>query len=153
MQRIAHRGLWCLRLVSAFLCFASIAPVAAMADDAGDVRARLEQWVLDFNAGRARQACDLFSRELVSDVRGQGEADYARRCALITEAIGDGQRRFRYDLQIKEILAGRELVVVRLRWTLHVLPQNVRSVETGIDVFKKEADGAWRIVRYMAYEE
>jgi len=35
--------------------------------------------------------------------------------------------------------------VVRLTWTLFITPLNVTSVEPGIDVFRKEADGQWRI--------
>ncbi len=39
----------------------------ATADDAGDIRARLEQWRDDFNASRAHKVCDLFSIEAVSN--------------------------------------------------------------------------------------
>ncbi len=51
----------------------SLLPAAALADDAADIRARLEQWTEDFNAKRAEPVCDLFSKELLSTVRGQGD--------------------------------------------------------------------------------
>lgn len=142
------------RLAASALLAAAACWIAhpAAADAAADVRARLEQWIADFNAGRRDEACDLFSRQLVSDVRGQGEADYARRCELISRALRDGRRTYRYAVRIKEVLPLGDAVVVRLDWALHIAPEDVRTVESGLDIFRKEADGAWRIVRYMAYE-
>jgi ketosteroid isomerase-like protein len=134
--------------IVAALSFA--APAAA--DDAADIRARLEQWTTDFNEGRAEAACDLFSKELVSDFRGQGEAGYDTRCSLITKAIGDPSRKFHYDLEIKEIIVEGNLGVVRLVWRSQITPPNVTTEEPGIDIFRKEADGTWRIIRYMAFE-
>lgn len=130
-----------------------LAPLAARADSAAEIRDRLLQWTEDFNAGRKVEACDLFSKTLVSDFRGQGEADYATRCRLITTAIDNPDRKLHYKPEIKEILVSGELGVVRLDWSSTVTPGNVTTIEPGIDIFKKEADGKWRIVRYMAYEE
>lgn len=125
----------------------------AGADDVAEIRSRLKQWTEDFNAGRKERACDLFSKDLISDFRGQGEANYATRCALITKAIDDPSRTFRYQLDIKEIITGADLAVVRLVWTLEVTPPGKKERESGMDIFRKEQDGAWRIIRYMAYEE
>jgi steroid delta-isomerase len=124
----------------------------AAADDAAEIRARLEQWTQDFNAGRKDAACDLFSKELISDFRGQGEANYATRCALITKAIDDPSRKFHYQLHINEIIPKADLAIVRLNWTLEVSPPGQKEVEVGMDIFRKEADGVWRIIRYMSYE-
>jgi steroid delta-isomerase len=124
----------------------------AAADDAAEIRARLTQWTKDFNAGRKNAACDLFSKELISDFRGQGEANYSTRCALIAKAIDDPAQKFQYQVQIKEIITSAELAVVRLDWILEVSPPGQKEVETGMDVFRKESDGVWRIIRYMAYE-
>jgi len=130
--------------------FAMAKPAAA--DDKADIRARLVQWTADFNAGRKDAACDLFSKQLVSDFRGQGEANYTTRCALLAKAIDDPDRKFRYQLHIKEIIISGELAVVRLDWTLDISPPGQKTFEPGMDIFRKEKDGAWRIIRYMAYE-
>lgn len=125
----------------------------ALADAAGDIRARLLQWTADFNAGRKAEACELFSTTLISDYRGQSEAGYEARCRLLEKAIDNPARRFRYDDPlIKEIIVSGDLAVVRLEWTMSVTPGEIRVVEPGIDIFRKEADGRWRIIRYMAYE-
>lgn len=143
------------RLSSALLAMSLsvLVSTSVAADDATAIRARLDQWTKDFNAGRKDAACDLFSKDLLSDVRGQGEADYTRRCDLITKAIDDREKKFHYDVKIKEILSANDVVIVRLDWTLRVLPANPTTVESGMDIFRKEKDGVWRIIRFMAYED
>jgi hypothetical protein len=40
---------------------------------AAEIRARLKQWIQNFNAGHKDAACDLFSKELFSKFRGKGK--------------------------------------------------------------------------------
>lgn len=123
----------------------------ARADDAADIRARLQQWAASFNGRDKASACDLFSKSLISDVQGQGEADYETRCRIISKALDDPQRAFHYDLDIKDIIVDKTTAIVRLKWRLTISPGEVTSTESGLDVFRKESDGRWRIIRYMAY--
>ena len=151
--------------LSLLLAIASAA-VPARADDAADIRARLEQWTEDFNAKRAEPVCDLFSKELLSTVRGQGDKDYAARCDILTRSLDDPARQYHYELDLHEVIVEGDLAVVRLTWTLSVRPKSdtrgqvidksvkeITAIEPGLDVFRKESDGRWRIVRYMAFEE
>lgn len=138
---------------SLFLALLAAMTVPVRADDAADIRARLVQWAKDFNAGRKAQACDLFSQRLVSDYRGQDEAGYATRCRLLERAIDNPVHQFHYDPAIKEVMVAGDLAIVRLDWILTVTPGDIRTVDTGLDVFRKEADGAWRIIRSIAYEQ
>ncbi len=124
---------------------------AAIADDAADIRTRLQQWTASFNGRDKVGSCDLFSKSLISDVRGQGEASYETRCAIIRQALDDPKRSFHYDLNVKEIIIAQTVAIVRLDWILKISPDDVTSTETGLDVFRKESDGQWRIIRYMAY--
>jgi uncharacterized protein (TIGR02246 family) len=135
----------------ALLALTSMPP--AHAADTDDIRARLEQWTEDFNAGRADEVCDLFSKEAISNYRGQPERNYEEICALLQKSLADPARDYRYQLDLREIIVEGDLAVVRLTWTLFVSPLNITSVEPGMDIFRREADGKWRIVRYMAYEE
>ncbi|MBZ9934771.1 nuclear transport factor 2 family protein [Mesorhizobium sp. BR1-1-16] len=125
----------------------------ALADSAAAIRARLLRWADDFNAGRKAEICDLFSKDLISDYRGQGEANYTTRCRLLARAIDDPAREFRYVPEIKEVIVEGDLAMVRLDWTLTVTPGDIKVVEPGMDIFRKETDGQWRIIRFMAYEE
>jgi steroid delta-isomerase len=47
--------------------------------------------------------------------------------------------------------------VVRLVWTLKINPvgsaNEAVTQEPGIDIFRKQPDGGWKIIRYIAYEE
>jgi ketosteroid isomerase-like protein len=137
--------------LAAAICVLICCP-PAFADGADEIRQRIEQWTDDFNSGRKEAACDLFSKALQSTVQGQGEADYATRCALISKAIDDPSRDFRYSVDIKEIGVEGDLGFVRLDWTLTITPGDETSLEPGMDIFRREADGVWRIVRYMSYE-
>ncbi len=116
----------------------------------------LTQWTADFNAGDAEKTCALFSRELRADYRGQPERGYDGQCDILKRSLGDKSRSYSYALAIKEILVRRDVAVVRLTWTLTITPKEgktITSIEPGLDVFRKEGDGRWRIVRYMAYEQ
>ena len=137
----------------AALALLSTPALPVRADDAGDIRDRLEQWTDDFNAGRADTVCDLFSQEAISNYRGQPERTYPEICALLGSSLKDPAKKFHYQLDLREILLAGDLAVVRLTWTLFISPLNVTSVEPGMDVFRREADGKWRIIRYLAYEE
>ena len=121
-----------------------------------EIRDALTQWTTDFNASDAEKTCALFSRELRADYRGQPERGYDEQCDILKRSLGDRTRRYSYVLAIKEILVWNDVAVVRLTWTLTITPQEdkkITSIEPGLDVFRKEADGRWRIVRYMAYEQ
>jgi steroid delta-isomerase len=129
-----------------------------------EIASALAQWTEDFNAGRADKVCDLFARDLRADFRGVPERGYEAQCDLLQRALSDPARRFSYALSIKDIQVWGDTAVVRLDWTLTVRPRDAgrggaaggagESVtrEPGLDVFRRERDGRWRIVRYMAYE-
>lgn len=142
------------RIFALFAALVLIAMTPASATSPADeIRARLEQWTDDFNAGRADGICDLFSKEAISNYRGQPERSYDDICALLQDSLADPARDYRYQLDIREIIVEGDLAVVRLVWTLFISPLNVSSTEPGIDIFRRETDGKWRIIRSLAYEE
>ncbi len=121
------------------------------------IRVELEKWKLDFNAGDAAQVCTLFAPDLISSFRGEPEDTYNSLCANMQAALTDPAKTYHYDLEIKEILVSGDLAVVRLVWTLKVHPKDaaasdVTTREPGMDVFRRQPDGTWKISRYMAYE-
>ena len=132
---------------------------AYAADDAAraDITAALMQWTDDFNAGRADKVCDLFARDLRADFRGQPERGYEAQCELLRHSLADQARAFSYALAIREILVWGDAAVVRLTWTLTVRDRasgkESTSIEPGLDVFRRERDGRWRIIRYIAFEQ
>jgi uncharacterized protein (TIGR02246 family) len=137
------------------LLLAGAAPPAAADAARADIKAALVQWKDDFNAGRADRVCDLFARDLRADFRGQPERGYDALCGLLRRSLADRARAYSYALAIKEILVWGDTAVVRLTWTLTVRPRAggrvTTSVEPGLDLLRRQRDGHWRIVRYMAY--
>lgn len=148
-----------LRIACRFILIAIIASIAAWpahaADAAAEIESALKQWMADFNAGRADKVCGLFAPDLRADFRGQPERGYGGLCDLLKQSLSDKEKTFSYGLDVKEILVFGDVAVVRLDWTLTVKDNDGHkstSVEPGMDIFQKQADGTWRIVRYMAYE-
>ena len=139
-------------IAAALFAMAILAAGPVWADASDDIRTRLETWVDDFNSGRTETVCDLFSVNAISQFRGQPERDYAAICELLQDSLADQARDYHYALDIREIIVEGDLAVVRLTWTLFITPLNVTSIERGIDVLRREADGKWRIIRYLAYE-
>jgi ketosteroid isomerase-like protein len=119
------------------------------------IRSALQTWMAEFNAGDSRKVCGLFAPDLIADYQGQPERDFPSLCKLLRGSLSDQQRKFHYSLDIKEILVSGGLAVVRLVWTLRVYPKNGSeahsTVEPGIDIFRLEPDGNWKICRFMAY--
>ena len=131
---------------------------AAMADTAAEkaIRDALARWTADFNARDANRICDLFAPDLRYDFRGLPERDYNAICSLLQRALADRSKTITYSFDIKEIIVSGDMAIVRLVWTSKVSREGSAQVtetkEPGLDVFRRQPDGQWRIARYMAYE-
>ena len=148
------------RLVTVLLAGLAAAGLPVWAQPAGEphaaIRNALQKWTVDFNARDGAHICDLFAPDLRYDYRGFPERDYESLCRLLRRSLDDRTKSFAYSLDIKEIIVSGDLAVVRLVWTLKVtVPGTANPVETkepGLDVFRRQPDGSWKIVHYIAYE-
>jgi steroid delta-isomerase len=137
---------------------ASCWALTAMADTAAEkaIRDALTRWTADFNARDANRICDLFAPDLRYDFRGSPERDYNTMCSLLHRALGDRSKTITYSFDIKEIIVSGDMAIVRLVWTSRASQEGSSQVtetkEPGLDVFRRQPDGQWRIARYMAYE-
>jgi len=132
-------------------------PLSAAAGERAqdEIRAALLKWTQDFNRGDADAVCALFSPQLRYDFRGYPERGYADICDRLQRSLADESKKYAYALDIREILVAGDLAVVRLEWTLTVTlgnGQRVISVEPGMDVLRREPDGSWKIIRYLAHQ-
>jgi ketosteroid isomerase-like protein len=140
------------------LSLALISPAAAQNDSPAqaEIRGALTQWMTDFNVSHAEKTCALFAPDLVAQVRGRPERGYAVQCDLLKSSLADPSKTYRYALAIKEIIVSGDLAVVRLTWTLTVKRKDSgaesTSDEYGLDVFRRQADGSWKIALYMSYD-
>ena len=136
----------------------SLSPAAAQSDSAAEkaIRDSLSKWTQDFNARDATRICDLFAPDLRYDFRGTPERDYNAMCEALHHALGDPSKKLTYSFDIKEIIVSGNMAIVRLVWTSKLShagsAQMTETKEPGLDVFRRQSDGTWRISRYMAYE-
>ncbi len=143
-----------LALVTALLfTVASPSAYAGVEADKAAIAARLEAWSDAFNARDASQTCDLFSADLLSTVRGRPDEGRDAVCRRIAVALADRNLTMRYAPDIEEVIVSGDLAVVRIVWSVTVQdgPRSTVSKEPGIDVFRREADGRWRILRFLAF--
>jgi steroid delta-isomerase len=139
------------------LCLLLLAAPAAAADEADPeaaIRHALTSWMDAFNARDAKAVCAIFAPGLRYDVQGLPEQSYADMCERLHRALAGQEVGFRYRLEIKEVIVEGDLAVVRLVWQLIVSRPGVPDVvtpETGLDVFRRQDDGSWKIIRFMSY--
>jgi uncharacterized protein (TIGR02246 family) len=137
---------------------ASCWSLTALADTAAEkaIRDALSKWTEDFNARNATRICDLFAPDLRYDFRGQPERDFAAMCSGLKRTLADRSKTLTYSFDINEIIVSSDMAIVRLVWTSRVSQagsgQVVETKEPGLDVFRRQSDGTWRISRYLAYE-
>jgi steroid delta-isomerase len=132
------------------------APASADSPDAAqnEIRSALEKWRSAFNDRDERQVCDLFAPDLIANYQGQPERNYTSLCQLLQTSLVDSERTYHYSLNINEVLVYGDLAVVRLIWTLEIEKDGASKeiiAEPAVDIFRHQADGSWKISRYLAY--
>ena len=136
-------------------------PAPALSEPVGSpettIRKTLTRWTDAFNARRTNEVCGLFARDLRYDYRGFPERGFEDVCALLQRSLADPSKRYTYDLQINEVMVSGDMAAVRLVWTLTIKgrgdPEGVATKEPGLDIFRRQFDGTWKIVRYLAFED
>jgi ketosteroid isomerase-like protein len=119
-----------------------------------EIRGAIENWRFLFNAGNEEQVCDLFAPDLVANYQDEPERDYSSLCEMLRTALRDREANYTYSVRINEIMVYGEAAVVRLVWTLEIDKAGTpkQSIEEpAVDIFRRQADGSWKISRYLAY--
>ena len=152
VRQLAARSIITTAALIAALELPSWAESAEAAEN--EIRSALEKWRSAFNDRDERQVCDIFAPDLVANYQGAPERDYASLCQLLQTAVQDSEKTYHYSLNVNEILVYGETAVVRLVWTLEIEQDGAPKEtveETAVDIFRYQADGNWKISRYLAY--
>lgn len=131
-------------------CSPATRPAPKLTDDAARIREALEKWPRDFAARDVAAVCGLFAPDVTLIYQGGRDNDYAALCSRLTGVLTDPETTFLYDApDIKEIIVKDDLAVVRLIWTARIRkrddPREIVEKENGIDVFRRQGDGSWKI--------
>jgi steroid delta-isomerase len=163
VQRRSHRSRERLRRLAAGSIFAAAALTAPLDTSGGaepgeaaenEVRSAIETWRSAFNARDEDRVCALFAPDLVANYQGEPERDYTSLCEMLRMALRDPDTTYRYSVEINEIMVYGEAAVVRLVWALEIgkTGSPTQTIEEpAVDIFHRQADGSWKISRYLAY--
>jgi ketosteroid isomerase-like protein len=125
------------------------------ADGAATIRAELVAWMQAYNTRQADKVCGIFSEDLRYKFGEVPDRGYNDVCPALHRLLGDETHRSHYTLDLREILVYGDIAVVRLIWTLDSSQAGssatVRTLEPGMDIFQRQSDGTWKIIRYLAY--
>ena len=119
-----------------------------------EIRSAIENWRSAFNARDEDRVCALFAPDLVANYQGEPERDYASLCEMLRSAMRDPDVAYDYSVQINEIMVYGDTAVVRLVWALEIdkAGSPAQTIEEpAVDIFRRQADGSWKISRYLAY--
>jgi uncharacterized protein (TIGR02246 family) len=115
-----------------------------------------QNWTNAFNRKDLAGTCNFFSKDVVADYRGVPHKNYKSICDSFKKTFAENDRRYKYRFKLHEIYRSGNLAAVRVTWYLSISKDGKPISETtdqGLDVFRKEKDGTWRIVNYLGYEQ
>lgn len=116
----------------------------------------LKKWPQDFNAKNIDEVCGLFAPDLVAAYQGAPDRNYEEMCLSLTSILSDKTKTFTYDEPvIEQVIVQGDMAVVRLIWHLTVFDADKKPIESikerGLDVFKRQKNGRWKIAISYAY--
>ena len=125
-------------------------------DPKTEITERLMKWPQDFNSKDIQGVCGLFASDLIATYPGVTNKGYHEMCHQLTAALNDPEKIMRYEEpEIEQILIEGDLAIVRLVWTLNIAfkhkPDTQQITEIGLDVFRRQSDGSWKIAISYAY--
>jgi uncharacterized protein (TIGR02246 family) len=131
------------------------APARAATPDQTQIADALKAWMTAFNTRDAAHVCDLFAPDLVAAVQGSPTRHFDTVCAGLRKALANNSRALHYTMAIRDIIVSGDLAVVPIAWTLQERvgqgKPRIVSKEIGMDAFQRQADGKWKITRFVSF--
>ena len=139
------------------LVFGACINVSSVGADGAEneMESALRKWRDDFNGRNVDGICDLFAPDLIANYGDFPQISYESICKQLKSSLTNPDLNFHYDLDITEIIVSGDIGIVRLTWDLTVTDADGKVVERtkdrGMDIFRRQPDGTWKISRYIAY--
>ena len=118
--------------------------------DSAAIETALQQWPKDFNAKNVVGVCGLFADDVVLAYPDGEDRSRNEFCTRMQKLFDDPAKRFSYaPPDIREVLVDGDLATVKLFWTLTTTDSSGKVIDTGVedglDVFRRQPDGSWKI--------
>lgn len=111
------------------------------------------EWTYAFNHKDLNGSCNLFSKDLIASYQGVPKKTYASVCDGFKK-IFKSDLNYQYQFKLHQVYRSQDLAAVRLTWYLKISENGKLISDTqdeGLDVFKKNSQGEWKIVNYLGY--
>jgi len=126
-----------------------------------EITETLNKWAKDFNDKNIKAVCGLFASDLVFTHQGfPVNRNYQQQCQQIKDALIHSNKQYVYEYEppkIEDIIVEGNLASVTVVWTLKTSSPNSPDTEISkarsLDIFKRQPDGSWKIVRYLSFTE
>ena len=114
---------------------------------------KFHNWTRAFNHKNLAATCNFFSKEVVANYQGYPEKNYASICSGFKKIFAESDHQYQYDFKLHDVYRSHDLAAVRVTWFLRVTHNNQvsQTQDEGLDVFKRDIKGSWKIVNYLSY--
>jgi ketosteroid isomerase-like protein len=136
-----------------FLLFLSRGYAGAL-EDRAMFQALFDAWTQAFNQKKYPEVCKLFAKSITADYQGAARKDYAGMCDGFRKIFEEDDAVYHNEFRIHEIYRSNDVAAVRITWylTVHKNGSHFASIqEEGLDVLRKQSNGRWQIVNFIAY--
>jgi len=147
-----------ITLLIALLLSSSIAAAPkrpSAKDDAAVIRQSLEDWVKAHNSHDLPGTLATFDSSVLGSFQGFPDQDYAAHVKSYTDEFARTDLAVTFTLTIEEIHVEGRMAYVRDRWLQTITSSDGKTIGStltrSIEIWRKQNDGQWRIVRWIAY--
>lgn len=119
-----------------------------------DFHTLFSSWTNAFNHQQLAPTCALFAKDLSATYQGAPKKTFTIVCDGFKKIFSQQQRRYHYRFKILRIEQNENFAAVRITWYLTVYEYGkiiTQIQDEGLDVLRKEKDGTWKIIQYLAY--
>jgi ketosteroid isomerase-like protein len=114
------------------------------------------RWTDAFNQRDLINTCGLFDPSLVASFPAAENKNYSDLCADFKKLFQEKNKHYQYHFKLHKVYRSGDLAAARITWYLSVHQGNKKifsSREEGLDIFKRQPNGKWQIINYIAYSK
>lgn len=112
-------------------------------------------WTAAFNRKDLTKSCDLFATEVKANYQGVPAKNYQTICDGFKKIFHSDLKSYQYHFQLHDVYREGNLAALRITWYLEIYEHGQLKSKTedeGIDIFKRDHQGQWKIVNYIGYQ-